>query len=51
MDNDVAVGEPVYVTLRHADGSVEAIEMKHTFSQEQLEWFKHGSALNWLREK
>ena len=51
IDTDVAVGEAVYVTTRHADGSVEAIEMKHTFSVEQLEWFKHGSALNWLREK
>lgn len=51
VDVDVAVGEPVYVTLKHADGSVEAIEMKHTFSKEQLEWFKHGSALNWLRER
>ena len=51
IDNDVAVGELVYVTLKHSDGSVEAIEMKHTFSKEQLEWFKHGSALNWLREK
>src|SRR3989344_6937174 len=51
VDADVAVGEAVYVTLRHSDGSVEAIEMKHTFSAEQLEWFKHGSALNWLREK
>ena len=51
VDADVAVGEPLYVTLRHADGSMDAIEMKHTFSKEQLEWFKHGSALNWLREK
>jgi len=51
IDADVAVGELVYVTLKHADGSVEAIELKHAFSKEQLEWFKHGSALNWLREK
>jgi len=51
VDADVTVGESVYVTLKHADGSMEVIETKHTFSAEQLEWFKHGSALNWLRER
>ncbi len=51
IDSSVKVNEPVYVTLKHSDGSVEVMEMKHTFSAEQLEWFKHGSALNWLREK
>jgi len=51
IDCSVKVNEPVYVTLKHADGSVEVIETKHTFSAEQLEWFKHGSALNWLRER
>ncbi len=51
IDTDLAVGEPVYVTIKHADGSMDVIEMNHTFSAEQLEWFKHGSALNWLREQ
>ena len=51
VDTDVAVSEPVYVTIKHADGSMDVIETKHTFSSEQLEWFKHGSALNWLRER
>ncbi len=51
IDSKVKVNEPVYVTLKHADGSVEVIETIHTFSAEQLEWFKYGSALNWLRER
>ncbi len=51
VDSDVKVGEAVYVTLKHSDGSVDVLETKHTFSSEQLEWFKHGSALNWLRER
>ncbi|MDP3698000.1 MAG: aconitate hydratase [Nanoarchaeota archaeon] len=51
VDSDVKVNEPVYVTIKHADGSVEVIEMSHTFSVEQLEWFRYGSALNWLRER
>ena len=50
LESDVSVNESVYITLKHADGSIEVIEMNHTFSVEQLEWFKHGSALNWLRE-
>jgi aconitate hydratase len=51
VESDVNVDESVYVTLKHADGSVEVIETKHTFSAEQLEWFRFGSALNWLRER
>ena len=51
IDSDAKVNELVYVTLTHADGAVEVIQTKHTFSAEQLEWFKYGSALNWLRER
>ena len=50
IDSNVSLNEQVYVTIKHADGSVEVIETKHTFSAEQLQWFRSGSALNWLRE-
>ena len=31
------------------DGPQETIELHHTLNQEQIEWFKAGSALNTLR--
>jgi aconitate hydratase len=34
------------VTLKHADGTSESFAVAHTFNQEQIEWFKAGSALN-----
>ena len=33
------------------DGSVIDFEAKHTFSDEQVEWFRAGSALNVVRRK
>ena len=47
----LAPGKPVAVILHHADGSRDEISCRHTFSAEQLEWFRAGSALNVLRKK
>jgi aconitate hydratase len=38
------------VTLHHADGSEDEIEVVHTLNDEQIGWFKAGSALNLLRD-
>ncbi len=40
---------PLQVTLDHADGSEDTITVNHTLNDEQIEWFKAGSALNLLR--
>ncbi|ORY72720.1 aconitate hydratase [Leucosporidium creatinivorum] len=36
----------VTLRLNHKDGSSEDIPLTHTFNEGQLEWFRHGSALN-----
>jgi aconitate hydratase len=46
---DLAAGTPVEVVLRHADGTSETISTRHTMSDEQIEWFRAGSALNLIR--
>ncbi len=48
---DIAPGKPLSVLLKHKDGKVETIQVKHTFSQDQIGWFRAGSALNLLRTK
>ena len=44
-------GETVHCQIVKPDGSVVDFECNHTFSPEQVEWFKAGSALNIIRQK
>lgn len=46
----LAPGSEVELVLGHADGSSESITAVHTLNEEQIAWFKAGSALNLLRE-
>ena len=41
-------GKPVEVRLHKADGATVAIQTRHTMTDEQIGWFKAGSALNAL---
>lgn len=36
--------------LHHADGSSENILAKHTYNEAQIDWFKAGSCLNFIKE-
>ena len=42
--------KPITCRITKADGSTVDFETKHTFSPEQVEWFKAGSALNIVRQ-
>ncbi|MDR3611996.1 MAG: aconitate hydratase [Candidatus Obscuribacterales bacterium] len=42
---------PVDMLIEHADGTHETIVLKHTMTEEQIGWFKAGSALNLIRER
>ena len=47
-----APGHNLTVTLIHNDGTRESFEVAHTYNATQTEWFKAGSALNYvLREQ
>jgi len=43
--------KPLTIVLKHADGSVDKIQANHTYNQQQIEWFKAGSALNIIRKQ
>ena len=45
----LAPGKNLLLEAKHADGSVDQIEVKHTYNTEQLKWFRAGSALNLIR--
>ncbi len=44
----LAPGKPVTMTLKHADGSTDSITVNHTLNEKELNWFKAGSALNFV---
>jgi aconitate hydratase len=39
-------GRNLKVVLHHADGSTDEFEAAHTYNEQQIGWFKAGSALN-----
>jgi aconitate hydratase len=38
------------LTLHHADGSTNEIFTKHTYNEAQIDWFKAGSCLNFIKD-
>lgn len=47
---EMASSRTLKVRLQHSDGSSETITVAHTYSSNQLEWFRAGGALNMLRD-
>ncbi|MCP5030408.1 MAG: aconitate hydratase [Actinomycetia bacterium] len=48
---DLAPGKSLTVTVTKPDGSTWTFEGNHTFSDDQIEWFKAGSALAVIRQE
>ncbi len=46
-----APGVNLKIEIKHADGTKEIIEAKHSYNAQQIEWFKAGSALNIIGKK
>ena len=44
-------GKPVQCFIHHEDGTKEEIQLKHSYNNFQIKWFRAGSALNILRAK
>ena len=45
----LAPGKSLEATLHHGDGSEDRVRLRHTLNEEQVGWFKAGSALNLLQ--
>lgn len=48
---EFAPGKQLTVVLNHADGTSDKIKVNHTYNEQQIEWFKAGSALNLIRKQ
>jgi len=42
-------GEPLTVILYHADKTQDSFRVNHTFNDLQIQWYRAGSALNYLK--
>ncbi|CCK72353.1 aconitate hydratase ACO1 KNAG_0J02740 [Huiozyma naganishii CBS 8797] len=47
---DLAPGKNVKMVVHPKDGPAFDVELTHTFNDEQIEWFKAGSALNKIKQ-
>lgn len=46
---DFAPGKNLTVQLLHTDGTIDSFMAAHTYNEQQIEWFKAGSALNAMK--
>lgn len=46
---EMAPKKPLQVRLKHSDGSEDTFDVNHTYNQAQIDWVRHGSALNKIR--
>jgi aconitate hydratase len=46
---EIAPGKQLTLELVHEDGSKETIMLNHTYNDQQIEWYKAGSALNLIK--
>ena len=48
---EFAPGNQLTLEIVHADQSQDAIKLNHTYNQQQIDWFKAGSALDLIRKQ
>jgi aconitate hydratase len=48
---DFAEGKSLTIEVIHSDGSSDSIRANHTYNEQQIEWFREGSALNLIKKQ
>lgn len=48
---EIAPGKKLKLVIKHKDGSFEEALLNHTFNENQINWFKAGSALNLIASR
>ena len=43
-------GKPLTLEIKHKDGTTEKIQLNHTYGENQIDWFRAGSALNLIAQ-
>jgi len=45
---ELAVGKPITLKVHKKSGETVDVKLSHTFNEGQMEWFRSGSALNFM---
>ncbi len=48
---EFAPNKQLTLEINHNDGSKDVIKLNHTYNEQQIEWFKAGSALNLIKKQ
>ena len=48
---DFSPNKTIHLELVHKNGNKDTIKLNHTYNEQQIEWFKAGSALNLIKEQ
>lgn len=48
---DFSPGKPIEMEIIHKAGENEVIQLSHSYNQQQIEWYKAGSALNLIKSQ
>ncbi len=48
---EFAPGKTLTVEVAHADGTKDKIDLNHTYNDQQIDWFRAGSALNLIKKQ
>ena len=49
--SEFAPGVALDITIHHRDGSTDSIRVQHTYNDNQIDWFRAGSALNLIKQQ
>lgn len=49
--NEFVPNKPLKMIVKHSDGTTDEILLNHSYNENQIEWFKAGSALNLVAEQ
>jgi aconitate hydratase len=49
--NEFAPAKQLTLEIVHLDGSKDLIKLNHTYNENQIEWYKEGSALNLIKKQ
>lgn len=48
---EFAPNKQLTLEIVHTDGSKDTIKLNHTYNENQIEWYNHGSALNLIKKQ
>ena len=49
--NEFSAGKAITLEIVHSDGSKDTVSLNHTYNEQQIDWFRAGSALNLIKKQ